>query len=132
MLLLELPDDIIYNIINECTIGKQRQITIINTDLYNNEVCKKTKNEILIKILRIKLWLKIILRKQKLFRDIKFILNRHFTLNFCGMMRYKDVCLLYSPHVQYGPCRFCMKNLNAHKYFKLMNIYLELTTKSTN
>ena len=132
MLLLELPDDIIYNIINKCRIGKQRQITIINTDLYNNEVCKKTKNEILIKILRIKLWLKIILRKQKLFRDIKFILNRHFTLNFCGMMRYKDVCLLYSPHVQYGPCRFCMKNLNAHKYFKLMNIYLELTTKSTN
>jgi len=132
MLLLELPDDIIYNIINECTIGKQRQITIINTDLYNNEVCKKTKNEILIKILRIKLWLKIILRKQKLFRDIKFILNRHFTLNFCGMMRYKDVCLLYSPHIQYGPCRFCMKNLNAHKYFKLMNIYLELTTKTTN
>ena len=132
MLLLELPDDIIYNIINKCRIGKQRQITIINTDLYNNEVCKKTKNEILIKILRIKLWLKIILRTQKLFREIKFILNRHFTLNFCGMMRYKDVCLLYSPHVQYGPCRFCMKNLNAHKYFKLMNIYLELTTKSTN
>ena len=132
MLLLELPDDIIYNIINKCRIGKQRQITIINTDLYNNEVCKKTKNEILIKILRIKLWLKIILRTQKLFREIKFILNRHFTLNFCGMMRYKDVCLLYSPHIQYGPCRFCMKNLNAHKYFKLMNIYLELTTKSTN
>ena len=132
MLLLELPDDIIYNIINKCRIGKQRQITIINTDLYNNEVCKKTKNEILIKILRIKLWLKIILRTQKLFREIKFILNRHFTLNFCGMMRYKDVCLLYSPHIQYGPCRFCMKNLNAHKYFKLMNIYLELTTKTTN
>ena len=132
MLLLELPDDIIYNIINKCKIGKQRQITIINIDLYNNEVCKKTKNEILIKILRIKLWLKIILRTQKLFREIKFILNKHFTLNFCGMMRYKDVCLLYSPHIQYGPCRFCMKNLNAHKYFKLMNIYLELTTKSTN
>lgn len=132
MLLLELPDDIIYNIINKCRIGKQRQITIINTDLYNNELCKKAKNEILIKKLRIKLWLKIILQKQKLFREINFLLNRHFTMNLCGMMRYKDVCLLYSPHIQYGTCRFCMKNLNAHNYFKLMNIYLELTTKSTN
>ena len=70
--------------------------------------------------------------KNKNYLDINYILNRHFTLNFCGMMRYKDICLLYAPHVQYGPCRFCMKNLNEHKYFKMMNIYLELNTKSTN
>ena len=46
-------------------------------------------------------------------------------------MRYKDICL-YSPHVQYGPCRFCMKNLNEHKYYKMINIYLELITKNQN
>ena len=132
MLLLELPNDIIYNIINKCGVGEQRLIIIVNNELYNDEVCKKIRDEILIKYLRIKLWLKIILQKRKLFRDINYILNRHFTLNFCGMMRYKDICLLYSPHIQYGNCRFCMKNLNEHKYFKMMNIYLELTTKSDN
>lgn len=132
MSLLNLPDDIIYNIIDKCTIGKQRQITIINQSLNSDEICKKIKDNVVIKILRIKLWLKICIQKQKLFRDINYILNRHFTLNFCGMMRYKDICLLYAPHVQYGPCRFCMKNLNEHKYFKMMNIYLELNTKSTN
>lgn len=130
MLLLELPNDLIYNILKKCYIAKQRQLMITNNEIYNNN--NELKNEITIKILRIKLWLKIMIQKRKLFRDINYILNRHFTLNFCGMMRYKDICLLYSPHVQYGPCRFCMKNLNEHKYYKLMNIYLELITKFQN
>ena len=49
MLLLNLPDDIIYNIIDKCTLGKQRQITIINQSLNSDEICKKLKIILLLK-----------------------------------------------------------------------------------
>lgn len=132
MLISDLPDDILYIIIKKCNIGKQRQITIINNVFYNDELYKKIQNEIFVKTSRIKLWLKILLQKQKLFRDINLALNRHFTLNFGRSLEYNKCCLLFSPHVQYGPCRFCMKLFNEHKYFKMINIYLELTTKTSN
>ena len=127
MLFLELPNDIIYNILKSCYIGNHRQLIISNNELYNNYY--ELKNGISIKILRIKLWLKIMIHKRKLFRDINYIFNKHFRFDFSGIMRYRDICLLYSPHVQYGPCRFCMKNLNEHKYYKMIKIYLELITK---
>ena len=53
---------------------------ITNNEIYNNY--SELKNVLIIKILRIKLWLKIMIQKRKLFRDINYILNRHFTLNF--------------------------------------------------
>ena len=130
MILLQLPNELIFNIINKCCIGKQRELMIINKNLYYDETFQDIKNKIIFKILRIKLWLKLVIQKRKLFRDLNYILNHHFTLNYSGMLRYKDICLFYSPHMQYGPCRFCMKNLDKHKYYKMMNIYLELTFKN--
>ena len=66
MILLQLPNELIFNIINKCCIGKQRELMIINKNLYYDETFQDIKNKIIFKILRIKLWLKLVIQKRKI------------------------------------------------------------------
>ena len=129
MNLFYLPCDIKYYInkqfldtnkirlLNTCGFYNKAQETIIKENI------KISKNKILLYFL-------IKHKQMKLFRKIKETLDYHFTNHLGGIISFNDSCLMYAPHVQYGPCRFCMKNLDQHKYNKMINLYLKLTTQN--
>ena len=129
MNLFYLPCDIKYYInqqfldtnkirlLNTCGFYNKAQETIIKENI------KISKNKILLYFL-------IKHKQMKLFRKIKETLDYHFINHLGGMISFNDSCLMYAPHVQYGPCRFCMKNLDQHKYNKMINLYLKLTTQN--
>ena len=129
MNLFYLPCDIKYYInqhfldtnkirlLNTCGFYNKAQETIIKRNI------KINKNKILLYFL-------IKHKQMKLFRKIKETLDYHFINHLGGMISFNDSCLMYAPHVQYGPCRFCMKNLDQHKYNKMINLYLKLTTQN--
>jgi hypothetical protein len=130
-ILIEIPEDIQYNLIdNYLTMKDLRLLNTSGAKLLPQKENKKIVDKVYLAASRIKLFIILLNNKKILFRKIDRILNRHFKYNFHGMMRFNDECLLYAPVTQYGTCRFCERNISKHRYVKMMNIYLALTTSN--
>ena len=75
---------------------------------------------------RIKLLYKLVLNKRILFKK----LNSIFKLSFISSgMLLDGKCIMYSPFVQYGKCRFCNKCNLQHTNYKMIQLYLLLSGK---
>ena len=99
----------------------------------NNDDLQTEINQFIIcKTYILKLYFLIKFNQIKLFRKIKETFDYHFVNHLGGMITFNDSCLMYAPHAQYGPCRFCMKHLSQHKYNKMVNLYLRLITESSD
>ena len=127
--LKDLPDDILehisYNYLND---GKTR---LLNTcGIYSNNMTITINTKIKHNAYRIMLFYIIKHNQKQLFRKINTIFKMNFFNHIGGMIKFNDSCLMYAPVTQYGKCRFCLKQLNEHKYEKMIKIYLSLTLNS--
>ena len=122
-----LPNDIIrhisqflhvrdkYNIIHLKNIYEPCDIASINTA--RHLACN-----------RIKLCAKICFYRKKLFITLHNTIHKHFyTMSSNSQAqppRFNGYCVLYSPCTPYGVCRFCLHNLDKHRYDKMIHMYL--------
>ena len=133
MSILELPEDILHYIHNEyLNTNHKRLLNTVGFYKNNRKLQTEINQFIISKAYILKLYFLIKFNQIKLFRKIKETLDYHFVNHLGGMITFNDNCLMYAPHVQYGPCRFCLKHLSQHKYNKMVNLYLSIVTEQSD
>jgi hypothetical protein len=133
MHILDLPDDIIDYIQNNFLNNSHKRLLNTTGFYRNNPLLQRQINDFIInKTYILNLFFLIKFHQINLFRKIKKTLDYHFMNHLGGMISFNDSCLMYAPHIQYGPCRFCMKHLSRHKYNKMINLYLRLVTEQSD
>ena len=126
-ILINLPNDIIHEKISQfLNFNNLRLLNTTNNLLLNDFYKKKILSKLITNSNKIKLYYKLLISKHFLFNTLK----KSFNVPFGECVKLNNYCLIYSPIVQYGTCRFCNEHLHMHKYTKMINIYLNIRSRN--
>ena len=122
---------------NKLSILPNEILEIINDKLplYNKRLfyvsCKQHyRNDLVVKILRFKFYIKLKLKIKNLFSVLSHYLHTYDYMLYnysTGYYPFNNQCLIYAPVNQNKYlCRFCKNNRASHKYIYMMRIYNKL------